>query len=43
LLFITGFILSSLSDNIGFSSFLFFGLIFLTIGLFNMNKWKVKN
>jgi hypothetical protein len=43
LLFITGFIFSFLNDNIGFLSFLFFGLIFLTISLFNMNKLKVKN
>ncbi len=43
MLFITGIIFSISNDNIGFLSFLFFGFIFLTISLLNMNKWKVKN
>jgi hypothetical protein len=43
MLFITGMIFSNLDDNIGLLSFLFFGLIFLSISMLNINKLKVEN
>lgn len=42
-LFITGMFFSNLNDDIGLLSFLFFGVIFLTISLLNISKLKVKN